>query len=81
MKYALAAAMFFAVTTAYANDKLSAKKMTDAQLDQVVAGVVIPAAGIATAASAGGQTTNAARGLATAETRSGAERGGGRPTN
>ena len=79
MKYALAAAMFFAVTTAYANDKLSAKKMTDAQLDQVVAGVVIPPAGIATATSAGGQTANAGAGLTIAAARSGAPHG--RPTN
>jgi hypothetical protein len=81
MKHALVAAMFFAVTTAYANDKRSAKKMTDAELDQVVAGVVVPAAGIATAASAGGETTNAGTGLTTAATRSGAARGGGRPAN
>jgi hypothetical protein len=69
MKYVIATAMLLALSTAYADGKRSPKKMTDAQLDQVVAGTVAPwASGIATATSAsGGQTANAGPGLATAE--------------
>jgi hypothetical protein len=73
MKYVLLAAMLFAFTSTYANDKRSPKQMTDAELDQVVAGVTpaTPGLGIATAASAGGATVNAASGLAKALARSG----------
>jgi NAD/NADP transhydrogenase alpha subunit len=66
MKYVIATAMLLALSTAYADGKRSPKKMTDAQLDQVVAGAVIPTFGIDTARAAGGQTANAAPGLATA---------------
>ena len=76
MKYVLLAATLFAFTSTYANDKRSPKQMTDAELDQVVAGVT-PKLGIATATSAGGKTLNAQSGLLTATARSGMQVGRG----
>jgi hypothetical protein len=86
MKYVIATAMLLALSTAYADDKKSPKKMTEpvkmteAELDQVVAGVVTPRLGIDTATSAGGQTDNAAAGLARADARSPVTPGGGTAT-
>jgi hypothetical protein len=82
MKYALVAAMLFAFTSAYAGDKRSPKKMTDVELDQVVAGVTpaTPGRGVSTATSAGGKAVNAQSGLATAAARSGMPVGAGTAT-
>jgi hypothetical protein len=82
MKYALVAAMLFVFTSAYANDKRLPTKMTDAELDQVVAGVTpaTPGLGVVTATSAGGATVNAASGLAKALAQSGMPVGAGTAT-